>query len=240
MAKITSIDGKLPKNIEGYSVYALGDAVIIRAKSGFTRDGVLHSSKYLKSRHNYTEFGRLSSACRYFRAALVGILPKQHNLLVVNQFTAIMRKVMVCDLISIYGERNLGVALKTEAGRALLKGYGFNPKSAIDLKYVVDGDVIAITLGAYALPERATVMGFRMHVLDFDFECMNGQLISSGLSFYDVDGLNTSIVLDMPKIADTTGVVFKVLEVSFFECVGGDFLSVECDGSKSVLVVGVE
>lgn len=86
MAKVI-IDGKFPKRIDNLVLYKLDNQVIIREISGFTSVNLLTSPKYLLSRQNASEFGRVSSTCKQLRLVLKDYLPKKNNLLVVNSLT---------------------------------------------------------------------------------------------------------------------------------------------------------
>ncbi len=77
MAKIVSYSGRIPKRIlDNYVIYNLGEDLIIREKSGFTREALLRDAKYANCRRNSSEFGRVSKTCKGIRVALAGLLPK--------------------------------------------------------------------------------------------------------------------------------------------------------------------
>jgi hypothetical protein len=238
MAKVYS-DGRIPKRIENVVIYPMHGKIIARTISGFTSEKLGVSPKYLFSRQNASEFGRLSSECKLLRMALVDLLPKQNNLAVVNAFTRIMRTVMVCDGINARGERNLASVLESIAGKKLLMGYNFNPDSAIDLHYFLKDYRLVIDARSILFPKEANCIGFRMHVLVFDFLTKTHILASGDWALYGNTTLADAVVLKLPAVNDANGVAFTLLELHYYDYNAGTYIPMD-DRSKAVLIVGVD
>jgi hypothetical protein len=236
MAKIFSREGELPKRIDDFIIYKLGDDMIIRNKSGFTSRGNLSSSKYVLTRMNAHEFGRVSSLCKCIRMALKEVLPKRNNLAVVNAFTKKMRAVMTLDEVSERGERNLGCAFKNDSARKVMTDYAFNPDGLFRLSYTCADDII-ILVNSIVFFETICTLGFRIHVLGLDFEPVRLELVSSDWNFYTKKYLPEEIVLKRPVLSTDFSVGFVIVEVGYFEFEEGSYLPLEDDRGKVVQVL---
>lgn len=238
MAKITQYEGRLPKRIGDCVVYPLDGQLIIRAKSGFTTKALKTSAKYAQCRRNAQEFGRVSRLCKVLRLALRGILPRQHNLAVVNSLTKQMRALLVYDGVSALGERTLAVAMAQAEAQQALEGYRFNPMTALEVQYALTDTQVNGAVTAVPYTENATHLGWRLHALVFDFAAAAHQMSSGEWHYTALAAPDWSFALERPTLPDCTGVVFTVLEVAVFTQAQDGFAPC-ADGSKMVLVVGV-
>lgn len=238
MAKITHYEGKLPKRIGDSVVYPLHGQLIVRAKSGFTTQALKTSAKYAQSRHNAQEFGRVSRLCKVLRLALRGLLPRQHNLAVVNSLTKQMRSLLVYDGVSGLGERTLAAALAQVEAQQALEGYAFNPMTTLAVQYALTDTEVSGAVMAVPYTENATHLGCRVHALVFDFAAPAHQLASGDWEYTALEDSDWSFDLTRPKLPDGTGVVMTLLEVALYGQAKDGFAPC-ADGSKMVLVVGV-
>jgi hypothetical protein len=238
MAKITHYEGRLPKRIGDCVVYPLDGQLILRAKSGFTTKALKTSAKYAQCRKNAQEFGRVSRLCKVLRLALRGILPRQHNLAVVNSLTKQIRALLVYDGISGLGERTLAVAMAQAEAQQALDGYRFNPMTALDVQYVLTDTQVSGAVTAVPFTENATHLGWRVHALAFDFAASAHQLTSGEWQYTALDAPDWTFKLERPTLPDCTGVVFTVLEVVLYTPAQDGFAPC-ADGIKMVVVVGV-
>ena len=238
MAKIIHYEGKLPKRIGDCVVYPLDGQLIVRAKSGFTTKALKTSAKYAKCRSNAQEFGRVSRLCKVLRQALWGILPRQHNLAVVNSLTKKMRALLVLDGVNVVGERNLAVAFAQEEAQQALEGYGFNPMTALDVQYTLTDTYVNGTITAVPYTENATHLGWRVHALAFDFAAPAHQLTSGDWQYTALEAPDWGFAVERPTVGDCTGVLFTLLEVALYTQ-AKDGHAPCADGSKTLLVVGV-
>lgn len=233
MAKIKVYSGRIPKRIlKGFVMYESHGVLIIREKSGFTKEALLHSAKYENCRKSSSEFGRVSKACKGIRLALEGILPKKNNLLVVNSLTKFMYSLLTYDTIHVRGERILATALDHEEGKRLFKEYSFNPLASIHLPLkVVNGQ---LEVGECEVPPNVSWLGIRLHVLAYDWETFTGTLYSGG--WYFEQQLTQGALYHFPKVAaENTNLVFMV-EVLFFNEKEGAFVPVRTE-EKGIFVV---
>lgn len=233
MAKIKSYSGKIPKRIfDNYLIYKLGEDLIVREKTGFTTEELLKSDKYANCRKNASEFGRVSKACKGLRVLLDEILPKKNNLAVVNALTKHMRSLLLYNTEHIRGERTLVTALAQAEGSRLFVGYSFNPMTCVQLSTkVVDG---RLELSDIVLPEGVSWVGFRLHVVAYDWDAFEGKLTSGGWHFeqHGTEGLSYGL----PKVdAENKNLVYLV-EVQFFSEKDGAFMPVRTE-EKGVFVV---
>lgn len=97
MAILISFKGELPKRVENLVIYPTRYGIIIREKSGFTKEELATSEKYANYRKNAREFGRFSSSCKCLRILLAELLPKENNLAIVNGLNKKMHAVLYHD-----------------------------------------------------------------------------------------------------------------------------------------------
>ncbi|GGD30955.1 hypothetical protein [Flavobacterium orientale] len=233
MAIVQSYKGKLPKRIgDDYVVYKSIDGIIVREKTGFTSEGVLHDPKYENCRKNYSEFGLVSKSCKGIRVALQSLLPKDDNLAVVNNFNKHMRSVLNYDTIHARGGRLLQTALEQEEGKQHFIGYCFIPGSPFRVRATVTQN--ALQLDALHAPNELSCFGFRVHVLDYDWEELTGTLHSG--AWHLEPSLPFPLSLPLPSVKSTKGSLIYLLEVQAFEERDGDFVVVKGSG---LVVVGV-
>lgn len=233
MAKIVSYSGKIPKRIfDNYLIYKLGEDLIIREKTGFTTEELLKSAKYANCRKNASEFGRVSKACKGLRVLLDGILPKKNNLAVVNALTKHMRSLLLYDTKHIRGERTLASALAQVEGSQLFMGYSFNPMTCVQMSTKVVDE--RLELSNIILPEGVSWVGFRLHVVAYDWDAFEGKLTSGGWHFeqHGTEGLSYGL----PKVEAEPRTLVYLVEVQFFSEKDGAFMPVRTE-EKGVFVV---
>ena len=248
MAKISG-DGKLPKRIGEYIVYQLEGENIIRRKSGFTSKKINDDAKYVNSRNNASEFGKISALCKKMRLVLKEILPKKNNLAVCNSLVKKMRHLLVFDVKSARGLRNLSRAFENDEARLALVGYNFNPDCEFDnflehvlvyknSDYTINFDSFFISKSV-KFPDGANYFGLRAHSLGFDFVAGEGVLHSPGWAFFANDSKIEGFSLKVDPVKFSDIVNFVLLEAQFFVLDGGSYVAVADDSSKSVQVIAV-
>ena len=220
--------------IEDFFIYPLYNMMIMRKRSGFTKETRTTEAKYENCTRSANEFGRVSSACGQIRLALKGTLPKENNLAVVNSFTKKMREVLECDYINVKGERVLANALLDKKCRQMLQGYEFNPDTTISFDYALTDNSLNIVAGGLLFPKGKTQIGFRVHRLAFDFTTAESKLVSG--DWYFEKGL---ITLDLPTLSNYSGVAFTILEAEYFNQSKGGLIPIKEDGEKRVTIIAV-
>lgn len=235
MAKIISCKGKIPKRIgDTHVVYPLNGDYIVREKTGFESKALLTAAKYANCRRNASEFGRISRTCKGFRLSLEGLLPRHNNLDVVNSLTKHMRSLLVHDIHNGKGHRLLQTSLEHLEGKRGFVGYDFNPTATIAVSTTFAGGYLRV----HSIETRPACkwMGFRLHVLAYDWEAMVGDLYTGGWHFEQaVEG---SLRYSFPKPADSGGGLIYLLEVQYFEAKDGEFFA-DTKGEQSLVIVGV-
>ncbi len=250
MAKVFS-KGKIPKRImKGYVNYNLNDDHVLRKTSGFTSEGMQTDPKYARSRDNASDFGAVTRLCKVIRIGLNEVLPRSNNLAVCNGLTTVMGKVMCCDAIAERGKRSLKNGFATEGGRALFTGYDLNPDGLFrntfkgNYRFDAERSLLIIdsfdTAAAFVFPEGANCVGLRMGALRFDFDTSNSFFKLTDWSLFCFESkITEAIQLGFDVIPDGEGVVFFILEISFFVENAGSYVPFATDGGKVVCVIGV-
>jgi len=231
MAKITSYEGKIPKRIDDFVIYLLGDDLIIRQNSGFTSKGVMQEAKYVLCRQNASEFGLVSKTCKAIRVVVADGLTRHNNLEVVNNFTKMMRSLLVYDAEHERGSRTLKSALATLEAQERLKGYVFTPDFKLQLQKV--NHRLDVSIPDVFFARRNVYLGFSVQYLYFDFDTLTGYLESTN---WQMELLDKTISFLLPDgLPD--GYLFPLYRFSFFlKQEDGSFLPILPD--EKGLVVG--
>lgn len=240
MAKLVEWDGKLPKRIDEFVIYPLGDAMIIREVSGFTTQALLKDPKYAKSRDNASEFGCVSATCKAIRVSLKELLPVKNNLAVVNSLNKKMRAVLNFDTMAVRGQRTLATALMNEEARQALEGYDFNPDANIRLDYELNGNELNIATAKIVFPEGANCIGFRIAILEFDFETKASQLSLGNWSLFGKKNLRDAINIPIREMIPQNGILFTLLEAQFYTEADGSYIPLDNDKEKRVVIVSLQ
>lgn len=220
MAKITDVEGKLPKRIDDFVIYSLDDDMIIRQKSGFNTKELLNHPKYQLCRQNANEFGLVSKTCKAIRVLLADFLTKHNNLQVVNSFTKKMRSLLVYDTIHERGNRNLKTALATPEAQKALNQYLFNPD--FRLQFNVFENTLQVQL-----PEALNLitnghLGMCVHYLFFDFDSLTGY---SESTTWQMQPLKDLINFDMPE-SKPEGFWIRLIQFNFFSEKDADWVPI--------------
>lgn len=231
MAKLNT-DDFFKANVNGLFYYPMRGMMVVRTASGFTKESRTTNPNYENCTRSANEFGRVSSLCKKVRFALSEILPKQNNRAVVYSFTKKMRQVLECDTTNARGERHLVNALTTEEGKQMLKGYEFNPETAIKLNYTLQENSLLVNTGNIKLPKGINHIGCRLHQLAFDFVTGESVLASGEWVFERGD-----VVLSLPDLGNVNGVRFLIFEAGFHRNINNILSD---DREKSVVFIAIK
>lgn len=239
MPKVYSENGRFPKRIGDCVIYRLDEDIILRKKSGFTTKGNLTSSKYKLTRMNAHEFGNVSRLCKCIRVALKGVLPKRNNLVVVNALTKKMRAIMTLDKVSSRGERNLATAFRSRDAKDAMIDYVFNSDASFEMDYKWLEDELSVFTASVIFSKKNSRLGFRIHLLGFDFKDESSELVSSDWRFYSKKSLPKEIVFEKQSLNKSFEISFAILEIASFELNDGTYVPLIDDKGKLVQIVGV-
>ena len=147
------------QNMTAYKMNG-SDKIILRAKGGASKNKVLHSPSFARTRENFTEFGGCARATRDIRLA---IHPVKH--LADFNFTATLnaltKKIQLMDQVNERGKR----AVCISQYRYLLEGFQLNRGHTFDsvvrhpLRYTMDRETASASV---QLPEL--VPGLNLHI----------------------------------------------------------------------------
>jgi len=234
MAKIIPNGNPIPKRLgDDLVVYEMDGEYILKKKTGFTRKALKKAAKYVNCRYNASEFGRVSKSCKGLRNLLAGILPKENNLAVVNSLTKKMRALLVYDTEHERGQRLLATAFKHVEVREQFKDYAFNPDSGFVFTSEVKKEQLRLAL--FQKPWGLQCVGIRLHVVNYDFMEMDGQLYSG--DWYMERGRKRLLRYPFPTVEPSgKGVLLFIVELQPFEELDGTFTPVR-GKEKAVEVV---
>lgn len=248
MAKLVC-SGLFPKRIGKYVVYLLSDVEepVVRLNSGFDAESWHTADKYVKSRQNASEFGRLTQVCRLFREELDMVLPSYNRKGICNHLVKKLYPFIAMDGVSVWGERSLSEAFKCAEVREAMVGFDFNPDSQFDgscgtfvgvspaLTYRIDVERFR---ERHLFPVGSDCVAVQLHRFVFDFETGTGFLLSGGLWFINQDSILDSISMPVPVLEGCTGVDFLLLSVTYFCVNDGSFVPVLKCGAGGIRVLG--
>jgi hypothetical protein len=142
-----------------------------------------------------------------------------------------MSQIKNLDLVSVRGQRQVGVGIQTAAGKKILKGFDFNNRAPMDTVFrgELDLDVVtgAVTLTDFnpavhlAVPEGATHVSLStaMSKIDFDEAVYKTRYSNKeNLSITEATGTYT---LTPSEIPPGTGQAFHYFLMEFFQEING-------------------
>lgn len=103
--------------------YNLNGKNVVRKKSGFNKTAFKKSPSYEKVRQNSSEFGHCSKVGKIIRASLADYIKEAGDPLLYQKFAKRMTEIKDLDAVSERGKRTVKEGLKTEEGKALLRGF---------------------------------------------------------------------------------------------------------------------
>ncbi|CAH0204981.1 hypothetical protein [Chryseobacterium sp. Bi04] len=114
--------------------YNLNGKNVVRKKSGFNKTAFKKNASYEKVRQNSSEFGHCSKVGKIIRAGLTAYIKEAGDPLLYQKFAKVMTEIKDLDILSERGKRTVKEGLKTEEGKALLRGFPFGKTKKLLVK----------------------------------------------------------------------------------------------------------
>lgn len=227
MAKIIS---KIPLSfsLDGYVVYPSEDGVILKGKTGFTTEGLIHFPCYSACRDQSSEFGRASHVGKLLRMALTEFLPKGVSRSYVNRLTSVLRLVLHHDQEHEIGKKLFEVAFRSLAARELLSGFSF-VKDGVPLKYVLLADRLRLYSKGWKRKHREGWFGFRVIALEVDFTHETSRVHYGMWQMIPKERMEKYFRFYLPPVADSNAQVFYLLQSQLYAEDQGSFVPVASD-----------
>lgn len=227
--------------------YLNGKAVARAAGGGFNRESIKKSPKMVRVRENSSEFGMVSKAKKLIR---LGLYPFLHDFKDVTLHARMMRlfqEIKTLDTVSERGQRTFQKGLATNEGRSLLVNFAITQQKAsimlpghcvfdaVAQKYTVSN----ITPSTLRLPKGATGMKVCLGILEADLNAEVSKLFVSDVVSIDANYGNTSFVLTPEPLPTADGVRIAVLQVRYYQEVGGKVFLFNELKEQGLEIVGV-
>ncbi len=227
--------------------YRNGVPVVRQAGGGFNGKAIKTKASMQRVRENASEFGHCSRVKKQYRLALKPLLGVVKDTSQHGRMMTLFTKLKDLDTGNKRGQRRVAGGVGTAMGKKLLGAFDFSP--ACDVKAIVGGDwdfdfgtgVFTVTdfaIKRVPFPEGATHVALQLGRLYFDFDTMENDFAVSVPLLLDDDfvGSDFSLAVDAPSLEGTAVVV---VQLRFYQAVGGELYALEGEGSVGLRVLGV-
>lgn len=132
---------ELEEKVGDLVFYTLNGKMVVRRKSGFSKEGFATNPNYKRVKENSSEFGHCSKSGKVLRMALEPFLGDYGDKYLYQKFAKVMTQIKDLDTKSEKGKRRIEIGLKNPDSLKLLTGFQFGKyEKAGD--QVVSGDAI--------------------------------------------------------------------------------------------------
>jgi hypothetical protein len=111
--------------------YKSQDGMLVKEKSAVSKDKIMNSSAFERTRENMQEFGNAGKSAKLLADAVRTFMLSASDNRVSSRLAQTMRNVLKQDLLSPRGQRNVAAGIKTAAGKELLNHFNFNKNSLL-------------------------------------------------------------------------------------------------------------
>jgi hypothetical protein len=235
--------------IDGVNLYRLEGQNVARKAKSIAKKKYKTSPNYASFRDAGKEMGSAAKMSSVFRHPLKiytnGIAENR----MYSRVNALMRKLILCDGVSLRGERTVANGIGTVEGKGLVKGFEFNVhqslsdvlRAAFGLD-VVNGVLLLSdfnTLEHLKSPKGTTHVGLQLLCYDFDFISKTHQLTSSEEQILLLEDVSNSTALSIDSLPTVMGNRMYLLRLLFYQDVGGVYYALRGDDCGVVSVLGV-
>ena len=179
MAKVDGIV-EIQGTVKGITFYRTKYGMYARAKGGVSKNRIKNDPAFERTRENCAEFGHNAKMGKLVRNAVSNLLLLAKDSRVSSRLAQTMGRIKNLDLVSVRGQRRVGIGIQGIDGKRILKGFDFNmasPMQAVfrgllDLDPITGVVVLADFNPAFhlAVPEGATHASLSTAVSLIDFE----------------------------------------------------------------------
>lgn len=230
MAKVDGIV-EIQGTVKGVTFYRTKDGMLARAKGGISKKRIQKDPAFQRTRENGVEFGHNAKMGQLLRKAANNLLVLAKDSRVSSRLSQSMSQIKNLDLVSVRGQRQVGIGIQSAAGKKILKGFDFNNRASMGTVFKgelelnpVTGVVLLTDFNPalhLALPEGAThaSLSTAMSVVDFDegvyktrYSNKENFTVSAGMATY---------TFTPSEIPSGTGIPFHFFLIEFFQIING-------------------
>ncbi|MGN6646018.1 MAG: hypothetical protein ACTHJT_05770 [Cytophaga sp.] len=214
--------------------YKSQDGMMVKEKSIVSKDKIMNSPAYQRTRENMAEFGNAGKSSKMILDAIRTFMVAAADNRVSSRLSKLMRKVLKEDTTSKRGLRNVALGIKTPAGKDLLNHFNFNKdsllQSVLRLPYSFDAVTGKVTISNVIpnmhiiAPKGATHVSIACAFVTVEFSTGRRWAEFSPTVELALDATPAIVELEpdeVPTITpDTTSLHF--LKFEFYQLVNGD------------------
>lgn len=248
MAKQNSLI-KIKGTLDDLTFYKTRDGYLVRTKGGITKERILNDPAFARTRENGKEFGHLAKSGKLIRTALRQMLQKAKDSRVTTRLTQTLAKVKNEDIVSLRGDRNVGIGLDTDAGKAILKDFDFNNQATLHsmffASFTVDTSTGAIAMDNFnpsndmLYPTEATHVQLSSGFARLDFTNYQFEMSSSTVVNLAINSTSQSVNLTPSNVPSLAGHGLHVLLLEFFQEVNGTSYALKSGAYNVLHIVAV-
>ena len=222
-------------SFDGLSFYKSRGKIVVRRTGGFKGEAIKTQANYVRTRENASQFGYCCKVGKALRMALFPFVRQIRRPYLHNQVVSLLSQIVSFDDQSPRGAKTLPLALGSEGGRSLLKGFDFNDamplKDVLAVAYTVslaEGKFVvpAFKLSQVAFPAGASHIGLQFMLLRFDFDLLEYQLQTSEVCYLAQADGEASCTLEADLVAGS-GSLLGLVFASFYQETNGEKYALE-------------
>ena len=241
---------KLKGQIDDFVFYKTADGYIARMHTPISADRIATDPAYIRTRENMAEFGRAGKGSKLMRTALRAELQRISGGKAASRLTKELMRVIKADAVNGRGLRNL-----VDGEKTLLEGFEFNttarlastlfaPFTAAINRASGEGTVTIpsfIPANSVEAPAGSTHFRINTALVDLDFEGETYVYDGTSSATLALDGAaTTALSLVSTVTAASTGALFLVMGVEFFQVVNGTNYSLNNGAFNALAIVKVD
>ena len=222
-------------SFDGLSFYKSRGKIVVRRTGGFKGEAIKTQANYVRTRENASQFGYCCKVGKALRMALFPFVRQIRRPYLHNQVVSLLSQIVSFDDQSPRGAKTLPLALGSEGGRSLLKGFDFNDamplKDVLAVAYTVslaEGKFVVpvFKMTAISFPAGATHIGLQFMLLRFDFDLLEHQLQRSEVCYLAKADSEASCEL-VANIVEGSGSLLGLIFASFYQETNGEYYALE-------------
>ena len=249
---MAKVDGIIEINgtVKGITFYRTKYGIYARAKGGISKKRIQTDPAFERTRENCSEFGHCAKMGQLLRKSVGGLQLLAKDSRVSSRLSKVMNQIKNLDVISVRGQRRVGIGLQTLEGKKLLKGFDFNDNALMGTvfrgQFILDNSTRVVVLndfspsGQMVLADGATHISLSTIVSNVDFEQAVYSSCSSAKVNIDVSAPMANYTFTPSATLDGTGIMFCFFLIEFFQEINGIQYSLKNNSFNvlSVLEVG--
>ncbi|WP_445749449.1 hypothetical protein [Polaribacter sp.] len=230
MAKLKSLL-KIEGTLDGMTFYKKDGKYWVKTKGGIESGRLKNDPAFARTRENNEEFKEVAKANKFFRTAWATQRADVKDNSVTYRLTSTLFKAIKQDLISARGARKIGIALETAEAKALLQGFNFNTRAALET--VLDADILvddttkevsiveltpSLMLGKFQGATHCNISAFHANL---NFTEAQKQIVKSNVVELATNDPMTDLSLVFSAPATGTGTEMIALKIVFLQEING-------------------